>query len=316
VADQRAWSHAARLAGLRRFALAITVFNLLGHFWFGFEQSWAQLFVSLAAAYSTELGLETADAWIHRRSPAWRGGFVPLANFLLSAHITALAVGMLLYANSRLTVIAFASSAAIASKSILRVPAGKGTRHLFNPSNIGITLTLLLFPWVGIAPPYHFTENLNAAGRWILPAVIILSGTFLNWRFTRRLPLIAAWLGCFLLQASLRHFFLDASLAGALMPMTGVAFILFTYYMITDPATTPEKPLAQVAFGAAVAFTYSLLMVLHIVFGLFFALTAVCSIRGLVTFVNGTRLLRPSAEPERASAFDPAETLPLEPSRI
>jgi len=27
------------LGGLRRFATAITVFNILGHFWFGFEQS-------------------------------------------------------------------------------------------------------------------------------------------------------------------------------------------------------------------------------------------------------------------------------------
>jgi hypothetical protein len=28
-----------QLGGLRRFALAITVFTILGHFWFGFEQS-------------------------------------------------------------------------------------------------------------------------------------------------------------------------------------------------------------------------------------------------------------------------------------
>src|ERR1700761_562464 len=292
---EASWSSALRLGGLRRFAVAISVFNILGHFWFGFEESWAQLFVSLAAAYGMELGLEWIDARVNGRKPGYAGGFVPLVNFLLSAHITGLAVGMLLYANDRLWVIAFASATAIASKSIFRVAAGRGSRHLFNPSNLGITVTLLLFPWVGIAPPYHFTENLPPAGRWILPAIIVFSGTFLNWRFTHKIPLIASWVSCFFLQAVLRHFFLGASLIGAFMPMTGVAFILFTFYMLTDPGTTPVKPPAQAAFGAAVALAYCCCMVLHIVFGLFFALTAVCSVRGIALFANSRRQAAPAA---------------------
>lgn len=286
---ESSWSNEKRLAGLRRFAVAISILNLLGHFWFGFEQSWAQLFVSLGAAYATELGLEWLDARTNRRTPAFSGGLVPLANFLLSAHITALAVAMLLYANDRLWVIAFASATAIASKSIFRVAVGKATRHLFNPSNLGITVTLLLFPWVGIAPPYHFTENLPPAGRWILPGIIVASGTFLNWRFTRKIPLIVTWLSCFFLQAALRHWLFDTSLTGALMPMTGMAFILFTFYMLTDPGTTPAKTLRQVVFGAAVAFAYCACMLLHIVFGLFFALTAVCSVRGILLYTSAWR---------------------------
>ena len=31
--------------------------------------------------------------------------------------------------------------------------AGGGTRHFFNPSNLGISVTLLLFPWVGLMMP-------------------------------------------------------------------------------------------------------------------------------------------------------------------
>jgi enediyne biosynthesis protein E5 len=286
---ESSWSKETRLAGLRRFAIAISIFNILGHFWFGFEESWAQLFVSLAAAYSTEIGLEWLDARINRRRGAYRGGFVQLVNFLLSAHITGLAVAMLLYANDRLWVIAFASVTAIASKAIFRVTAGKGTRHIFNPSNLGITVTLLLFPWVGIAPPYHFTENLPPAGRWILPSIIVFSGTFLNWRFTRKIPLIASWVSCFFLQACLRHWLFGSSVTGALMPMAGVAFILFTFYMLTDPGTTPANPRTQILFGAAVAFAYCACMILHIVFGLFFALTAVCSLRGILLYGNAWR---------------------------
>jgi hypothetical protein len=64
------------------------------------------------------------------------------------------------------------------------------------------------------------------------------------------------------------------------MPMTGFAFILFTFYMITDPATSPAKRLRQVAFGCAVALGYAAFMELHVVFGLFYALTVVTAARG------------------------------------
>src|ERR1039458_9811596 len=142
-----------RLAGLRRFAVAITLLNILGHTVFGFEQSWAQPLVSLAAAYTMEIILELAGGK-NRRPRAWLSK--DTIDFLLPAHITGLAVAMLLYANDRLWPIAFASAAAIGSKAIFRVGAGSRTRHFFNPSNFGISVTLLLFPWVGIAPPRHF----------------------------------------------------------------------------------------------------------------------------------------------------------------
>src|SRR4029079_5227575 len=66
-----------------------------------------------------------------------------------------------------------------------------------------------------------------------------------------------------------------------LMPMTSAAFIIFTLYMIPDPATTPLHPKRQVFFGFSVAIVYGTLQMLHVVFGLFFALLIVCAIRGL-----------------------------------
>jgi hypothetical protein len=282
------WYKADRLGGLRRFATAITAFNIVGHLWLGFEQSWAQPLVGLAAAYSMELVLELIDCRQTKRRPRFRdGGIQKFIDFFLPAQISGLACSMLLYANDRLMPIAFAAAVAIASKHLLRVRIGNGTRHFLNPSNFGITATLLLFPWVGIAMPYHFTENLTGLGNVLLPCFIIVSGSFLNIRYTRRWPLLVTWLCCFVAQALLRHWMLGASLSAALMPMTGVAFILFTFYMVTDPPTTPSSTRGQVLFGASVAAAYGLLMVSHIVFGLFFALTIVCSIRGIYLYVSG-----------------------------
>jgi hypothetical protein len=51
-----------RLVALRRFAFAITVLNLLGHGFLGFEQSWAQPLAALATAYAAELLIEFVDA--------------------------------------------------------------------------------------------------------------------------------------------------------------------------------------------------------------------------------------------------------------
>jgi hypothetical protein len=275
------WNRDTRLAGLQRFAFAITLLNVLGHTVLGFEQSWAQPIVSLAAAYSAELLLEWLDAWSAKRKPRFLGGPRVWVNFLLSAHITGLACAMLLYANDRLWPVAFASTAAIASKAIFRIRVGGRERHFLNPSNLGISSTLLLFHWVGIAPPYMFTENLTGAGDWILPGIIVLSGSFLNAKFTGRVPLILAWLGTFVLQALVRSAVFGMPPVAALLPMTGLAFLLFSFYMVTDPATTPDRPRAQIAFGAAVALTYGVLVSVHVVYGLFFALTAVCAARGI-----------------------------------
>ena len=284
-----------RLAALRRFAGAITILNILGHTVLGFEQSWAQPLVALGSAYLAEILLEIVDSRVKGRRPRFLNGGTAPIDFLLSAHISGLAVSMLLYANDRLLPLAFAAVTAIGSKYIFRAGVNGHSRHFFNPSNLGITATLLCFPWVGIAQPYMFTENLSGAGDYVLPLIIICSGSFLNARLTKRVPLILAWLGAFVTQAAVRHFLLGTLFLPSLNPMTGVAFLLFTFYMVTDPATTPATVRGQVAFGAAVAAAYGALMSLHVVFGLFFALSFVCTVRGVLMMFQSLAAQRAEA---------------------
>jgi len=300
-----------RLPALRRFAFAITLLNVLGHTVLGFEQSWAAPLVGIGAAYAAEIGLELIAAWQQGRRPRFlAGGPVGAVDFLLSAHITGLAVSMLLYTGERLAPIAFAAVVAIGSKYIFRAPApapaaalaagkGPGSRHFLNPSNFGIT------------QPYMFTEKLNAIGSWVLPAVLVCAGSFLNGRFTHKLPLIAGWVGGFVLQALVRWGLFGNLPLASLMPLTGVALLLFTFYMVTDPATTPVPAWRQVGFGAAVAATYGVLLAAHVVFTPFFALTVVAMGRGALQWAAAWRRQAvarrelAAARPQPATAMHP-----------
>ncbi len=280
--------------GVFPFAVAITVLNLLGHLWLGFEQAWLVPLVAVGTAYLCELGTELAiSGWAKAR---FRGGVARCLAFLLPAHITGLAVGMLLYTNQRFLVVAFAVAVAIFSKVLMRVPAPNAaagaTTHFMNPSNLGIALTLLLFSdWVGVAQPYQFTKNVTGALDWILPLMIVGSGSFLNWRATKRIALVLAWLAGFVLQATLRWWLSPQDIWTLLSPMTGMAFVLFTFYMISDPMTTPRSMRSQIAFGLATAALYGLLTHAGIVFGLFFSLCLVCGVRGVWLWI-GARHLR------------------------
>ncbi|GLY30380.1 hypothetical protein [Kineosporia sp. NBRC 101731] len=299
-----------RIKALRRFALSITVFNVLGHVWLGFEQAYLTPVVGVLTAYLLEIVLETVDSSARGVRPRFAGPGTTLPDFLLPAHITGLACAMLLYGNSSLWPTIFAVTVSMCSKYIVRMRIGRGHRHVLNPSNLGISLTLVLFPWIAIAPPYQFTEYAFGPVDWIIPAAIFAAGTMLNGKLTRRGPLIVGWLGGFVLQAVLRWLLLGDSLASGLLVVTGVAFVLFTNYMITDPGTTPTAPSRQVAFGVTAALVYGALVAAHVTFGLFYALVITCALRGLL--IAGSRLREPAGE---TAVVSPREAVPAEHGR-
>ncbi|GAA2079436.1 RnfABCDGE type electron transport complex subunit D [Actinomadura alba] len=302
---------------LRNFAISISVFNILGYTLFGFEQPWLYPFIALATAYTVEFGLEIVGARVEGRVPRFLGGGARgVLEFLYPATITALALNMLIYVNDRVWVMMFGVVVAVGGKWVLRAPVRGRMRHFMNPSNLGIAVILLLFPWAAIAPPYEFTEHLSGLADWIVPAVILVAGTILNAKLTGRVWLIAGWLGVFVLQAIVRGLVLDTAILGALATMTGVAFVLFTNYMITDPGTSPSKPASQVAFGGGIALLYGFFAGAGITYGLFFATALGCLIRGGFlwsmhfaerTAAGAARESAVSADGSAAPASDPAD---------
>ncbi len=271
-----------RYLALRNFAISMSVLNILGYTVLGFEQPWTWPLFALAIGYTAELAIEAVAARSLGRRPAYSGhGAWGVYTFLLPTHITALAANMLLYANDNFWPIAFAVVVAVGQKAILQAPINGRMRHFMNPSNFGITIALITFSWVNVAPPYHFTENVPDIFRMFIPMVVLTAGTILNAMLTKKVALIVGWVGGFVIQALIRHYVWDVQLWSALSVMTGVAFVLFTNYMITDPGTTPAKPRFQFMFGASVAMVYGVLMLFNVVYTLFFAVTIVCLARGL-----------------------------------
>jgi Na+-translocating ferredoxin:NAD+ oxidoreductase RnfD subunit len=271
-----------RYFALWYFTTLLVVWNVLGHLFLGFEQSHIQPLVGIATAVILQFLLEWVDARASNRKLRFAGSWADLLNFLPPAIIPGLAVPMLLYPNERLMPVIFGVGLAICSKVMFRAPVSDGkTQHMFNPSNLGIVATLLLFPSIGVAAPYHFTENLVGIWHWALPGLVLATGIVVHALFTGRLTLVLTWLVAFVIQGQLRSWYFGTSWIVPLTPMTSAAFMVFTLYMIPDPATTPVKPLRQALFGIAIAAVYGMLLVVHVVYGLFIGLAIVCGLRGL-----------------------------------
>lgn len=286
---------------LRNFSIAISILTVVGHAFLGFETSWAQVFASLVTTYVFEAVFEVIRARQNHQPIAFLRQFPSGLTFFFPAHITGLAIAMLLYAGGHIMPFIFAGAVAICSKVIFRTIISGKPRHFLNPSNTGIVLSLVLFPSiVGVAPPYEFTEYVRLFWDIAIPTAIIFTGTFLNYKLTNRHPLILGWIGGFLFQALIRSAVFSQPFLSQVMPMTGVAFVLFTFYMISDPATTPTDLRGQIVFGVSVALIYGILLSLTVPFTLFFALAAVCTSRGIYWTVHHRR------EQQKQRSMDPS----------
>jgi Na+-translocating ferredoxin:NAD+ oxidoreductase RnfD subunit len=300
--------------GLRRFAVVITALTVLGYTVLGFGQSPLGPIVGVLSAYATALVLESMSARRHGRESQ-------AAASLLPAHVTGLVIGLLMPTDDRFGAVAIAAVIATASTRVFRVYADDRYTHLFNPANLGITATVLALAWLGQVPPGQLTYHAGTAGAaWVLTAIIVTIGTVLTARYTRRLPLLGAWLAGFMVVALVRALaatpivdFLQSTtmptspvpfvmfvraaarmaassglweiVAAALTMTTGLAFLVYTFFMVTDPATTPAATRGQVAFGLTVAAVYGTLIAFQVAFALFLSLAIVSAGRGIALAV-------------------------------
>ncbi len=130
--------------GLKMSASLATVFTILGHTVFGFEQPLSQVFVALGnrllLRVAFRMGRCAGQRLPARPTPA--AAFAKLVDFLLAPHMTSITLSFLLYFGERLWIMALTVALAIGSKHVLRVRVNGRLQHFMNPSNFGIAIVL------------------------------------------------------------------------------------------------------------------------------------------------------------------------------
>ncbi len=195
-----------------------------------FSLHWQQMALTFAAGLA-------AQAWWVRH--------LALKNIgLLSALITCFGLSILLRADS-LWVHPLCAVLVMSAKFTLR---WRG-KHLFNPANLGVIIAITLLPGTWISPG-QWGNDLAAA------LLFIALGSIVTQR-ARRVDTSWIFLCTFLGLVALRLWWIDVPPAriGTLVmhQLQNGALLLFTFFMISDPMTTPNHTGARVFHAVTVA---------------------------------------------------------------
>jgi enediyne biosynthesis protein E5 len=157
-----------------------------------------------------------------------------------SALISGLSLCLLLRTSSLLLAVV-AAVLTIASKFVLR---WRG-KHVFNPTNFGIVVLLLLTDRVWVSP-----------GQWGSVAFFAFLMACLGGLVVHRAArgdVTWAFLAFYLAVLFGRALWLGQPMAIPLHQLESGAFLLFTFFMISDPKTTPDSRAGRILFALLVA---------------------------------------------------------------
>ena len=160
---------------------------------------------------------------------------------LTSAYIYGISAGILIK-SPVLWPFVLCGMISIVSKYALRV----GGRHVWNPTNFGVTTMLFL------APQYVASLSVQAGNNGLAVAVIWALGGMIMYKLGRfHIPL--AFVAAFVPLAFLRSFVTGHPWQTELAPITSPMFQLYIFFMITDPQTTTRRRWSQILVAVLVA---------------------------------------------------------------
>lgn len=211
----------------------LVTYNVLGITVLGFNRSYDQIIITAISAVLLQILYDLV----------FKGRVVSA----LSALITSMGLCILLnYGHSvfyPLVPVYFA----ISSKYFFTF---KG-RHTFNPALMGVVLSLVLTnEFISPAPAYQW-NGIGAFSVFIAMPAILFFMPKIN-----RTPLVLSFLGVFTLQIILRSILIKHYLPFNTLffgTITSPPFFLFTFFMITDPVTSPNDKKEQIIAGVSIA---------------------------------------------------------------
>jgi Na+-transporting NADH:ubiquinone oxidoreductase subunit NqrB len=198
--------------------------------WLEFDITLGRVVLLLATVLATQ--------WIGDRLT---GGRAPFGSTAPSALISGLSLCLLLRTN-RADLAVLAAIVTIGGKFLLRVNG----KHVYNPTNGGIVAMLLLTNQVWVSP-----------GQWgaaAFFAVLMACAGSLVVNRAARSDVTWAFIVCYCALLFGRSFYLGEPATIPLHRLESGALLLFTFFMISDPKTTPDSRTGRVLFAALVAF--------------------------------------------------------------
>lgn len=242
---------------------------LIGLFAYSFHLPWWHVVGCVGATLSTQA---LADRFIARRP------FDPR-----SPLISALSLTILLRTGS-VSLSILAGIIAVGSKYILR---WRG-KHIFNPANFGLVVVSLLFSAAWISP-----------GQWgsapIFAVLLLGLGGVVTGK-AKRWDVSLALLGSYASLIFGRALWLGDPLSIPVHQLQSGALLIFAFFMISDPKTTPDARIGRLIFAALVAVIgFSIQFGLHNSAGIILALILCAPLVPLIDLVfKGERYAWPS----------------------
>lgn len=252
-APKKIWGIDARFIA----PILITLILLVGQLGFGMLESYPQTLLAIAVSIGIEIVLGKLFT-----------GKIP---HLASAYISGISVGILIRSPFFWP---FALCAAISttSKYVLRVK----DRHIWNPSNFGVSAMLMLAPFAVASLSIQWGNNLlPLLTIWLLGSVIIYK--------LRRFHITLTYVLSFLAFSFIRSFVTGHSFLAEVAPITGPMYQLFIFFMITDPKTTVRSSMpAQCVVAFLVALAEMILRMFEVIHAPYYALFIVGPVANLV----------------------------------
>jgi Na+-transporting NADH:ubiquinone oxidoreductase subunit NqrB len=198
----------------------------------GFDIGPPQAVVTIGAALLTQAAFEW---WTAAHLTGAR-----LSSGLKSALISSLSLCLLLRTD-HLALAGLASAIAVASKFVVRWNG----KHVFNPTNVAIVALIVTTDRVWVSP-----------GQWgsdVALAFCFASAGLLVANRAARADVTLAFIACYTMLLVSRSVWLNEPLTIPFHRLEGGAFLLFSFFMISDPKTTPDSRMGRVLFAALVA---------------------------------------------------------------
>lgn len=224
----------------------ITLLLLIGQLSFGVLDSYLYVVVSIVAAVLTEIIL----------SRIYFGKWKSLS----SAYISGISVGILIRSVSIWPYI-ITSVLSIMSKYILKYNG----RHLWNPSNFGVSWMLFMAPLDVAGLSIQWGSNfLGLAVIWALGLAIVYRA--------KRFHVTIAYVISFIILAYVRSLIVGDTFLAEVSPLTGPMYQLFIFFMITDPGTSVSTRKGRIIVVIIVALVEFVLRLNSFIYAPFYAL--------------------------------------------